>query len=93
MGAYAGLALANFNTGDTEEVIAIADKANWLSHANITLHRDDQAVGLLRRGLAAAPGSTSRAWLAAALALAGHNARRRRGAPQLGLQAKAGPSS
>ena len=87
MGAYAGLALANFNTGDTQEVIAIADKANRLSPrdpqrqswlipaglANITLHRDDQAVDLLRRGLAAAPGSTGRAWLAAALALAGHS--------------------
>jgi adenylate cyclase len=87
MGAYGGLALANFNTGDTEEVIAIADKANRLSPrdpqrqawlipaglANITLHRDDRAVDLIRRGLTAAPASTGRAWLAAALALAGHD--------------------
>jgi adenylate cyclase len=87
MGAYGGLALANFNTGDTEEVIAIAEKANRLSPrdpqrqawfipaglANITLHRDDQAVDLIRRGLAAAPASTARVWLAAALALAGHD--------------------
>jgi adenylate cyclase len=86
MGAYAGLALANFNTGDTQEVIAVAEQANRLSPrdpqkgswlipaglANITLHRDDQAVDLLRRGVVVATGSTARAWLAAALALAGH---------------------
>ena len=87
MGAYAGLALANYNTGDTEEVIALAEKASRLSPrdpqrggwlipaglANITLHREDRAIDLIRRGLAAAVGSTSRAWLAAALALAGHD--------------------
>jgi adenylate cyclase len=87
MGAYAGLALANYNTGDTEEVIALAEKASRLSPrdpqraswlipaglANITLHRDDQAVDFIRRGMAAAPASTGRAWLAAALALAGHD--------------------
>jgi tetratricopeptide (TPR) repeat protein len=86
-GAYAGLALVNYYTGDTEKVIAIADKADRLSprdpkrgswlipagQANITLHRDDQAIDLLRRALVAAPGSTGRAFLAAALALAGHD--------------------
>jgi adenylate cyclase len=87
MGAYSALALANYNTGDTDEVIALAEKASRLSPrdpqraswlipaglANITLHRDDQAVNLIRQGLATASGSTARAWLAAALALAGHN--------------------
>lgn len=87
MGAYGGLALANYNTGDAQEVIAVADRADRLSPrdpqraswlipaglANITLHRDDQAVDLLRQGLETSASPTTHVWLAAALALAGHD--------------------
>jgi len=92
MAAYTGLALANYNTGEPEAVIALVDKALRLSPldaqrpswfviaglANITLHRDDQAVDLLRRAVTINPKiTTGRAFLAGALGLTGHDAEAR----------------
>jgi adenylate cyclase len=53
-----------------------SQRGSWLIPAglqDIRLHRDDQAVDLIQRGVAGAPASTGRAWVAAPLALAGHD--------------------
>jgi adenylate cyclase len=88
MNAYQGLSLANLNMGQPEEVIALVDKAihlsprdplrtSWLiteGLAYLMLRRDDQALEALRRATTAAPKLiVPQAWLAAALALTGHD--------------------
>jgi class 3 adenylate cyclase/TolB-like protein len=92
MNAYQGLCLANLNTGQPEEVIELVDKATRLSPrdplstswfitkglAYIMLRRDDQALEALRRVETAIPKPiVPQAWLAAALALTGHDAEAR----------------
>ena len=92
MAAYAGLGLAYFNTGEPEAAIALFGKALRLSPldpqraswfvisglCDITLHRDDQAVDLLRRAVTINPKiTTARVWLAGALGLIGHDAETR----------------
>jgi adenylate cyclase len=92
MAAYAGLGLAYFNTGEPEAAIALFGKALRLSPldpqraswfiisglCDITLHRDDQAVDLLRRAVTINPKIvTARVWLAGALGLIGHDAEAR----------------
>jgi adenylate cyclase len=92
MGAYSGLTLADYFTGEPEAIIALVDKALRLSPldsqrapwfvsaglAMIMLHRDEEAVDWLRRAVAVNPKIlVPRVWLAAALALAGHDAEAR----------------
>jgi adenylate cyclase len=92
MGAYSGLTLVNYFTGEPEAIIALVDKALRLSPldsqrapwfisaglAMIMLHRDEEAVDWLRRAVAINPTIlVPRVWLAAALALAGNKAEAR----------------
>jgi len=89
MNAYSGLCLAYLDTGQFDEVIICVEKAvhlspsdsrrsSWLlleGLADLGLRRDDQALEMLRRATAAGPSvQFGQAALAAALALAGHDA-------------------
>jgi tetratricopeptide (TPR) repeat protein len=92
MNAYQGLCLANLNTGQPDEVITLVDKAIRLSPrdtlstswfiakglAYIMLRRDEQALEALQRVATANPKPiVPQAWLAATLALTGHDAEAR----------------
>jgi adenylate cyclase len=85
--AYRNLCVAAIYLGDPRRTIEYADKAMRLSPIDPYLaffhlfkamgcfmqHRDDDAIGSLRRAVAYSPEfSSAFAWLAAVLALAGH---------------------
>jgi adenylate cyclase len=90
--AYRNLCVATSYLGRPQETIEYADKAMRLSPLDpylaffylfkaigrLMLHQDDEAIGSLRRAVAYSPEfSTAVAWLAAVLALSGHDAEAR----------------